>query len=112
MISKGNLSNMLKQAKQVQERLESTQKELESLEMEGQAGGGMVIARVNGKQELLSVKIEPDILQEDLELVEDLIVAAVNQANRKAGEESQKRMNEVSGGMLGPLGNLNIPEMK
>jgi len=112
MISKDNISNMLKQAKQVQERLETTQKELESLEIEGQAGGGMVTARINGKQELLSIKIEPEILEEDVELVEDLIVAAVNQANRKAAEESQKRMNDVSGSMLGALGNLNIPGMK
>ncbi|MFQ6608806.1 MAG: YbaB/EbfC family nucleoid-associated protein [Fidelibacterota bacterium] len=112
MISKGNLTNMLKQAKQIQERLETTQKELESLEIEGQAGGGMVVARVNGKQELLSIKIEPEILQEDVELVEDLIVAAVNQANQRAAEESQKRMNEVSGGMLGALGNINIPGIK
>lgn len=109
MFTKGNLSNVLKQAKKVQERLESAQAELEKLELEGQAGGGMVIAKVNGKQELLSIKIDPEILQEDVELVEDLIVAAVNQAMKEAGEESQRRLGAISGSLLGPGGVLNIP---
>ena len=109
MISKGNFQNILKQAKQIQEKLEATQAELEKLEIEGQAGGGMVLARVNGKQELLSIKIDPEVLNEDVEMVEDLIVAAVNQAMKKAGEESQQRLSAVSGGMMGSLGDIKIP---
>lgn len=109
MITKGNFQNLLKQARQIQDKLEAAQAELEKLEIEGQAGGGMVVARVNGKQELLSIKIDPEILEEDVEMVEDLIVAAVNQAMRKAGEESQKRLSAVSGGMIGSLGDLKIP---
>ena len=109
MITKGNFQNILKQARQIQDKLEAAQAELEKLEIEGQAGGGMVVVRVNGKQELLSIKIDPEILEEDVEMVEDLIVAAVNQAMRKAGEESQKRLSAVSGGMIGSLGDLKIP---
>ena len=109
MFTKGNFQNIMKQAKNVQEKLEATQAELEKLKIKGQAGGGMVVAMVNGKQELLSLKIDPEILSDDVEMVEDLIVAAVNQGLIKAGEESQKRMSGISGSMLGSLGDLEIP---
>lgn len=108
MITKGSLQNVLNQARQVQEKLEAAQAELEKLEVEGQAGGGMVVARVSGKQELLSIRIDPQILKEDVEMVEDLVVAAVNQAMGLAGEESQKRLAAVSGGLLGQLGNIKL----
>ncbi|HIB03732.1 MAG TPA: YbaB/EbfC family nucleoid-associated protein [Candidatus Marinimicrobia bacterium] len=109
MFTKGNFQNIMNQAKSVQEKLESTQAELEKLEVKGQAGGGMVVAKVNGKSELLSLNIDPEILNDDVEMVEDLIVAAVNQALRKSSEESQKRMSGISGSMLGALGELKIP---
>lgn len=108
MITKGNFQNLLKQARQIQEKLEAAQSELENMVIEGQAGGGMVAVKVNGKQEVLSIKIDPEILNEDVEMVEDLVVAAVNQALSKAGEESQKRLSAASGGMLGSLGDLKI----
>lgn len=108
MITKGSLQNVLNQARQVQERLEAAQAELEKLEIEGQAGGGMVVAKVSGKQELLSIRIDPQVLKEDVEMVEDLIVAAVNQAMSIAGEESQKRLSAVSGGLLSQLGNIKL----
>lgn len=108
MITKGSFQNLLKQARQVQEKLEAAQAELEKLEIEGQAGGGMVTAKVNGKQELLAIKIDPEVLSEDVEMVEDLVVAAVNQAMKKAGEESQRRLSAVSGGLAGSLGDLKI----
>ncbi|MFQ6616822.1 MAG: YbaB/EbfC family nucleoid-associated protein [Fidelibacterota bacterium] len=108
MISKGNLQNVLNQAKQVQEKLEAAQAELEKLEIEGQAGGGMVVVKVNGKQELISIRIDPQVLREDVEMVEDLVVAAVNQAMTLAAEESQKRMTAISGGLLGQLGNIKL----
>ncbi|MEE9166249.1 MAG: YbaB/EbfC family nucleoid-associated protein [Candidatus Neomarinimicrobiota bacterium] len=109
MITKGNFQNLLKQAKHIQEKLEAAQAELEKLEIEAQAGGGMVTARVNGKQELLSIKIDPEVLKEDMEMVEDLVVAAVNQAMKNAGEESQRRLSSVSSGVTGSLGDLKIP---
>lgn len=103
MYSKGNLSNILKQAKQMQKKLEAAQEELEKLEVEGQAGGGMVVVKANGKQELVSIKIDPEILDEDIEMIEDLILAAVNQAMAKASEESQNKLGAISGGVLGDL---------
>ena len=109
MFTKGNFQNIMKQAKNVQEKLEATQAELEKLEIKSQSGGGMVVAMVNGKQELLSLKIDPEILTDDVEMVEDLIVAAVNQGLIKAGEESQKSMSGISGSVLGSLGDLQIP---
>ena len=109
MFTKGNVQNMMKQAKNVQEKLEATQAELEKLEIKSQAGGGMVVVKVNGKQELLSLKIDPEILTDDVEMIEDLIVAAVNQGLSKAGEESQKRMSGISGSLMGTLGDLEIP---
>ena len=109
MFTKGNFQNIMNQAKSVQEKLESTQAELEKLEVKGQAGGGMVVAKVNGKSELLSLNIDPEILNDDVEMVEDLIVAAVNQGLRKSSEESQKRMSRISGSMLSTLGELKIP---
>ena len=110
MFTKGNFQNIIKQAKSVQEKLEATQAELEKLEVEGQSGGGMVVARVNGKQELLSLRIDPEILSDDVEMVEDLIMAAVNQGLSKAGKESQKRMAGVSGSMMSALGDLKASD--
>ena len=108
---KGNFQNIIKQAKNVQEKLEATQAELEKLEIEGQSGGGMVVAKVNGKQELLSLRIDPEMLSDDVEMVEDLIVAAVNQGLTKAGKESQKQLAGVSGSMLDALGDLKTSDI-
>ncbi len=110
MFTKGNFQNIIKQAKNVQDKLEATQAELEKLEVEGQSGGGMVVAKVNGKQELLSLRIDPEILSDDVEMVEDLILAAVNHGLIKAGKESQKRMAGVSGNMLSALGDLKASD--
>jgi len=104
---KGNLmASLLQQAKHVQEKIEELQGELAALRIEGQAGGGMVTVVVNGQQELISVKIDPQLIAEDVEMVEDLVVAAVRQAMEKSKEESQQKVNAVTGGMLG---GLNIP---
>ncbi len=104
---KGNLmASLLQQAKQVQEKIEELQGELAALRIEGQAGGGMVTVVVNGQQELISVKIDPQLIAEDVEMVEDLVVAAVRQAMEKSKEESQQKVNAVTGGMLG---GLNLP---
>ena len=104
MFPKGNLmTGLLQQAKQVQEKIEELQGELAALRIEGRAGGGMVMAVVNGQQELLSVKIDPQLVHEDVEMVEDLVVAAVQQALQKAKDESQQRINAVTGGFMGGL---------
>ena len=90
------LQQMMKQAQQMQERL---QKQMAELRVEGNAGGGMVTVVVNGAKQIQSMKIDPEVVsKDDVEMLQDLIVAAVNDAQRKADEELSQRM----GGMLPP----------
>ena len=92
-----NIQNMMKQAQQMQERL---QKQMADLRIEATAGGGMVTVVVNGGKQLMSIKIDPEVVvKEDVEMLQDLILAAVNDAQRKADEEMSKSM----GGMMGGL---------
>jgi nucleoid-associated protein EbfC len=92
-----NIQQMMKQAQQMQERL---QKQMADLRVEATAGGGMVTVTMNGSKQLLAVKLDPEVVsKEDVEMLQDLIVAAVNDAQRKADEELQKTM----GGMMGGL---------
>ena len=106
MLNKGNMTQLLKQARDVQKKIEEVQNELDDLVIEGDSGGGMVKVVVNGKQQLLELTIDPDAIKEDKELLEDLIISAVNNALTKSLEESQNRMNAVTGNMLG---GMNIP---
>ena len=108
MFNKGNMSQLLKQARDVQKKIEEVQNELDDLTIDGESGGGMVKVVVNGKQQLLELEIDPDAIKEDKELLEDLIISAVNNALSKSLEESQQRMNAVTGNMLG---GMNIPGM-
>ena len=106
MFNKGNMTQLLKQARDVQKKIEEVQNELDDLVIEGDSGGGMVKVVVNGKQQLLELTIDQDAIKEDKELLEDLIISAVNNALTKSLEESQNRMNAVTGNMLG---GMNIP---
>jgi nucleoid-associated protein EbfC len=91
-----NIQQMMKQAQQMQERL---QKQMAELQVEGNAGGGMVTVVVNGAKQILSLKLDPEVVsKDDVEMLQDLIVAAVNDAHRKADEEMAHKM----GGMLPP----------
>lgn len=100
-----NLGQMLKQAQEMQQRMAEAQEALEALEVEGAAGGGMVTARLNGKGDLKAVKIDPSLFNaEDVEVVEDLIVAAVGEARIKAREQMEEKMKEITGGMPLPDG--------
>jgi hypothetical protein len=93
----------MKQAKKMQERMANLQKELEMKTVEAQAGGGMVSVVVNGKYEIVSLKIEKEVVNpEDIEMLQDLIAAAVNEGIRKAQEMSSSEMAKITGG-------LNIP---
>ena len=95
--------NMLKQAQKMQQDMLKAQEELESKEYEAAAGGGVVTAVVNGKRELVSVEIDPEAVDpEDVEMLQDLIVAAVNEALRKASEDAASQMSRLTGG-------LNLP---
>lgn len=106
MLNKGNMAQLLKQARDVQKKIEEVQNELEELKIDGDSGGGMVKVVVNGKQQVLELSIDQDAMSEDKELLEDLIISAVNNALNKSLEESQNRMNAVTGNMLG---GMNIP---
>ena len=103
MYPKGDMSKMLKKVQLLQEKMAKAQNELNQLRAEGQSGGGMVTVVANGKKDIVSVKIDPEVMQEDVEFVEDLIFAAVNQALEKASDVAEEKMNSVSGGMLGGL---------
>ena len=93
----------MKQAKKMQERMGQVQKELETKTVEAQAGGGMVSVVVNGKYEIVSLKIEKEVVNpEDIEMLQDLIVAVVNEGVRKAQEMASSEMAKITGG-------LNIP---
>jgi len=99
------LGNIMKQAQQMQAKMARIQQELETKEVEATAGGGMVTARANGKQQLLDLKIEKDVVDpEDIEMLQDLVLAAVNEAIKKSQDMVQEEMSKVTGGM-------NIPGM-
>lgn len=99
----GNMNKMIKQARQVQEQIVKMQEELEQREVEASSGGGAVTVRVNGKQEVLSIKISPEVIDpDDVEMLEDLVTVAVNEAIRQAQDMVSSEMAKITGG-------LNIP---
>ena len=100
----GNMNNLMKQAQRMQRQVEETTKELEEKEYSASAGGGEVTVTVSGKKEVLSVKLAEEVVDpDDIEMLQDLIVAATNEALRKMEEESQAAMSKLTGG-LGGLG--------
>lgn len=110
MIPKGGLNNMMKQFSKMQQQMEKIQEELADLTVEGSAGGGMVKVIANGKQEIMSVKIDPEVITDDVEMIEDMVVAATNQALTKAQELSQEKMAGLTSGLLPNLpGGFKIP---
>ncbi len=99
----GNIAGLLKQAQKMKENLEIAQKELADKIIETSAGGGMVNVKLNGRQQLLSVSINPEIIQtEDREMIEDLIVAAVNDGLRRSQELLKEEMSKLTGGLAIP----------
>ncbi|MAM43520.1 MAG: YbaB/EbfC family nucleoid-associated protein [Candidatus Marinimicrobia bacterium] len=105
---KGNMSKLLKQAQEMQQQIEEVQGQLSDMIVEAESGGGMVTVKVNGKQEVLEVNIDPEAMAEDREMLEDLIISALNKALSKAQTDSQEKMNSVAGGMMS---GLKIPGM-
>lgn len=108
-----NIQKMLKQAQMMQKQMENAQEELGNVMIEGTSGGGIVVAKVTGKNEFVSIKIKPEAInpenpesvdQESLEMLEDLITSAVKDASTQANTLSQERLNSITGGM-----NLNMP---
>ena len=94
---------MIKQAQQLQKRMEQMQEEMETLTVEGSAGGGAVTATVTGKMHVLSITIDPDVVDpEDVELLQDMVLAAVNDGLRRAEETVSKQMAALTGGLKIP----------
>ncbi|MCK4232897.1 YbaB/EbfC family nucleoid-associated protein [candidate division WOR-3 bacterium] len=106
-----NFQNLMKQAQEFQKKMKKIQDELKDKTVEASSGGGMVTVTANGQQEILSIKIEPEVVNpDDVEMLEDLILAAVNEAKKKAEELAKNEMKKVTGGLNIPgLGDINIP---
>ncbi|HIX64200.1 MAG TPA: YbaB/EbfC family nucleoid-associated protein [Candidatus Mediterraneibacter colneyensis] len=100
----GNMANLMKQAQRMQRQMEEQQKELETKEFTAAAGGGAVEVTVSGKRELVKVKLSEEVVDpDDIEMLEDLVVAAANEALRKVDEESQATMSRLTGGLGGGI---------
>ena len=105
---KGGMQGMMKQVQKMQAEMERVQNELGNKTVTEESGGGVVKATVNGKKELISIQIDDEIIKsEDREMLEDLVVAAVNKALESAGKLAEEEMGNVTRGMIPP--GLNIP---
>jgi DNA-binding YbaB/EbfC family protein len=99
------MNNLMKQAQKMQEKMARLQEELAERTIEATAGGGAVHVTANGRQEILAIKIDPEVVKADeVELLEDLILAAVNEARKKSEELAQAEMKKITGGMGLPPG--------
>ena len=105
----GDLMGMMKQAKELQEKMQALQEEVAAMEVEGTAGGGLVSVVMTGKSEMKRLKIDPSLVKpEEAEILEDLIVAAVNDARAKAEQVLADKMREMTGGLQLPPG-MTLP---
>ena len=99
-----NMGKLMQQAQEMQEKMKEVQKAQKNLEVEGQSGAGLVKVVMTGKHDLKSVKLDPSLLSEDKEMLEDLVAAAVNDANRRVEEKSQSYFSGLSQGFDLPQG--------
>ncbi len=98
-----DLNELMKQARQMQEQLQKTQQDMANLTVEGESGAGMVKVCINGRHDIKSVELSDSLMQEDKAVVEDLIAAACNDANRKLEEQNKQSLGNMAAG-------LNLPE--
>ena len=99
----GGLQQMMRQANQMQSRIKKLQEELATREFEGTAGGGAVVAKVSGSNKVLAMEIKPDVVSaDDMEMLQDMIVVAVNEALKVAKETSDQEMSKITGGVNFP----------
>lgn len=101
---KGGMGNMMKQAQQMQERMQKSQEELASIEVTGQSGAGLVKVTMTCNHSARRVELDESLMQEDKEMIEDLVAAAINDAVRKIQETTKEKMAGVTGGMPMPPG--------
>ena len=103
MMGGGNMQQLARQAQKMQQQMNKLQEELEAREYEASAGGGMVTVKVSGSKELISLEIKPEAVDpDDVEMLQDMVIAAVNEALRSATETMEKEMGRITGG-------LNVP---
>lgn len=103
MMGGGNMQQLARQAQKLQQQMAKKQEEIEAREFEATAGGGMATAKVNGKKELLSLTIKPEAVDpDDVEMLQDLVVAAVNEALRAAGDAMEQELGKMTGGLSMP----------
>ena len=96
----GNINNLMKQAQAMQKQMEEMQKEVEAAEFEASVGGGAVTVKVNGKKEVLDITIKPEVVDpDDIEMLQDLVLSAVNQALKSVDDMQANQMSKVTGGM-------------
>ncbi|WP_395341530.1 YbaB/EbfC family nucleoid-associated protein [Ningiella sp. W23] len=101
---KGGMGNMMKQAQQMQEKMKQAQDELAQLEVTGESGAGMVKVAMTCNHNVRRVEVDPSLLDDDKDMLEDLVAAAINDAVRRVQEASQEKMSSVTGGMNLPAG--------
>jgi DNA-binding YbaB/EbfC family protein len=104
MFGKGGMGNMMKQAQQMQERMQKVQEEIANMEVTGESGAGMVKVTMTGSHSVRRVEIDDSLMEDDKDMLEDLIAAAFNDAARRAEEQQKEKMAEVTGGMQLPPG--------
>ena len=103
MMGGGNMQQLARQAQKQQQQMTKMQEELEARAYEASAGGGMVTVKVSGKKELLSIEIKPEAVDpDDVEMLQDLVLAAVNEALRTANDTTEREMNKLTGGLNMP----------
>ncbi|MBY4677598.1 YbaB/EbfC family nucleoid-associated protein [Marinobacterium arenosum] len=105
---KGGMGNLMKQAQKMQENLQKAQEEIANMEVTGESGAGLVKVVMTGRHDVKRINIDDSLMEEDKEILEDLIAAAVNDAVRKVETTSQEKMAKVTGGMQMPPG-FNMP---
>jgi DNA-binding YbaB/EbfC family protein len=107
MMNKAGMAGLLKQAQKMKKEMERVQEEMANIRVEGSAGGGMVTVTANAALELLEIKIDPEVVDpKDTEMLEDLVLAAVNQALETARNRAQEEMAKVTGGLMP---DMNLP---
>lgn len=97
-----NLNNLMKEAQKMQQRMQEAQQQLSELEILGESGGGVVRVKMNGRHDVLEVKINPSLVEEEIDMLEDLVAAAVNDAVQKVEKASKEKISQLTAG-------LNIP---
>jgi len=101
---KGGMGNIMKQAQQMQDKMQKAQEEIAGMEVTGEAGAGMVKVTMLGNHNVRRVEVDESLMEDDKEMIEDLVAAAINDAVRRVQEASKERMADVTGGMQMPPG--------